>query len=80
MDGKMALHRNAVFRIVQNYGEKSYFLTFSGGQSPQSLVLGSAPDRSRPKTIRLRLPVLLGIRLRRHPKTSDSLRLRFSNP
>jgi len=28
------------------------------------------------KKIRLRLPVLLGIRLRLHPQTSDSLRLR----
>jgi len=30
------------------------------------------------KKIRLRLPVLLGIRL--HPKTSDSVRLRLRNP
>jgi len=32
------------------------------------------------KKIRLRLPVLLGIRLRIHPKTSDFLGLRFRNP
>ena len=30
--------------------------------------------------LQLRLPVLLGIRLRLHPKTSDSLRLRLRNP
>jgi len=34
------------------------------------------PELESAKNVRLRLPVLLGIRLRLHPKTSDSLRLR----
>jgi len=34
-------------------------------------------SRSWTKNIRLRLPVLSGIRLRLHPKTSDSLRFRL---